>query len=94
MEQPGFRGGWVSSLMLKRMVESSGHRIPLALQTELLVGLGYQTHPALKDGRVHNEVMPDGGKPRLFVRADQRHLLSVDSGAEVARLYVSAQMGK
>lgn len=92
--QLGFRGGWVSSLMLKRLAESSGHRIPLAMQVELLVGLGYQTHPALKEGRVHNEVMPDAGKPRLFVRNDCTQLLAIESGAEVARAYVSAQVGK
>lgn len=92
--QPGFRGGWISSLMLKRLVNEGGHRVSLSVQAEFVVNLGYVQHPALRDGRVNNEVAPDAGKPRLFVRSDASHLLRLNTAAEVAHAYVTAQLGK
>ena len=89
----GFRGGFVSSLMLKRLIADNGHRVPLSMQSEFVVGLGYRPHPALKDGRVNNDVMPDAGKPRLFVLKGSA-AESIESPAEVARAYVAAQLGK
>ena len=53
--------------------------------------LGYNYHPALHDGRVNNTVLPDAGKPRLYVK-DGHLSLNVTKPAEVARLYTEAQM--
>jgi hypothetical protein len=51
--------------------------------------MGYEWHPALPDGRVNNLVLPDGGKPRLFVHKDSpaRH---VQGAAEAAKAYEQA----
>lgn len=92
-DEPGFRGGWISSVMLKRMLANSSHRIALGMQGELVENLGYVLHPALHGGRVNNVVAPDASKPKLYVREDAAHLLALPTAAEVARAYSAAQMG-
>jgi len=92
-DEPGFRGGWISSVMLKRLLANSSHRVALGLQGELVEGLGYLLHPALKEGRVNNTVMPDAAKPKLYVREDAAALLALPTAAEVARAYSAAQTG-
>lgn len=90
--RPGFCGGWVSSMMLDRLFESLrvNRQIPPNKRRELMKTLGYDWHPALKDGRVNNIILPDGGKPRLFIK--QGHIYcNLQSPAEVARHYSEAQ---
>lgn len=88
---PGFCGGWVSSMMLERLLDRLGRtaRVTHVKRREMLEGLGYIPHPALSDGRVNNLVLPDNGKPRLFVLADgpARHIASA---AEAAKAYEQA----
>ena len=91
--EPGFRGGFVSSVMLKRFIAGGSHRVALSLQGELVEGLGYKLHPALTNGRVNNDVMPDASKPKLYVREDRGDLLALATPAEVARAYSVAQAG-
>lgn len=69
---PGFCGGWISSIQLDRLLEriGVGRRLPHSKRKELLHDMGYEYHPALSEGRVNNVVLPDNGKPRLFVRKD------------------------
>lgn len=66
---PGFCGGWISSIQLDALLERKGaaRRITHSKRHEMLDAMGYAYHPALPDGRVNNLVLPDGGKPRLFV---------------------------
>jgi len=90
---PGFRGGWVSSIMLDKLLEGLGvaRRISRFKRKEMLQNMGYVLHPALHDGRVNNTIYPDGGKPRLFIKMDapERHL----TGAVlVAKAYEDANM--
>lgn len=92
-DEPGFRGGWVSSVMLKRLLANASHRVALGAQGELVENLGYVLHPALPGGRVNNTVLPDAAKPKLYVREDASALLALSSAAEVARAYSAAQMG-
>lgn len=89
----GFMGGWVSSVFLEKLLEVKGlaKRVPLNKRRELMRSLGYDYHPALVDGRTNNSVLPDAGKPRLYIRDGHMHA-SVGSAAEVARLYSAAQM--
>lgn len=88
----GFRGGWVSSMALDQLLVRTRNegRLPRTMRKEMLEGLGYAWHPALSHGRVNNDVMPDGGKPRLFVQAGHPSL-ALTSPAEVARAYTAAQ---
>lgn len=87
-EQPGFRGGWISSIMLSRMLEKIGadKRLTHAGRREMLERMGYITHPGLLDGRVNNQTAPDGGKPRLFIRADNP-ICHLRGAAEIADAY-------
>lgn len=85
---PGFSGGWVSSIMLDRLLERIGasRRMSHGKRREMLASLGYIYHPALIDGRVNNMVLPDGGKPRLFIKSDSP-LLALSSANEAAKSY-------
>lgn len=84
----GFCGGWISSIMLGKMLERKS--ISLRRQVDILTSLGYVHHPALPGGRVDNPVQPDNGKPRLFIKAG--HIACNEMRrAEVARMYSQAQ---
>lgn len=88
----GFRGGWISSMALDNLLVrlKLEHRVPRALRKDLLEGMGYKWHPALTHGRVNNDVMPDAGKPRLFIRPGHESE-GLQGAAEVARAYSAAQ---
>lgn len=92
--RPGFAGGWVSSMQLQRLLEDLGqaHRLTMQRRRDLLGTLGYVLHPGLPQGRVNNNVDPDGGRPMLFVVATHETIHSRDA-AEIARTYAAAQKG-
>jgi hypothetical protein len=88
--RPGFAGGWVSSFFMDEMIERLRVAVPRSKRRALMQDLGYDWHPALKDGRVNDVIMPDNRKPKLFVR--HGHLsLNQTSAAEVQRAYTRAQ---
>lgn len=92
---PGFCGGWISSIQLDRLLERLGaaRRVTHSKRKEMLRDLGFDYHPALIDGRVNNLVLPDGGKPRLFIRFDSPdRLISVP--ADAAKAYEAANAGR
>lgn len=72
-EQPGFKGGWVSSLMLDRVLKDVGANVPRNKRKDMMKALGFHYHPGLHEGRVNNPVLPDGGKPRLYIRIGHEH---------------------
>jgi hypothetical protein len=88
----GFCGGWVSSAALDRLLERVCRNRPLAInkRREVMQNLGYDWHPALKDGRTNNVVLPDGVKVKLFVRMDSP-FRNLTSPAEVSAAYSQAQ---
>lgn len=94
--RPGFCGGWVSSYALDRLIEKlrAESRIPRGKRRELMKSLGYDYHPALRDGRVNNPILGEGangaGKPRLYIKDGHIHA-NLTNGAEVARHYQAAQ---
>lgn len=95
-DTPGFMGGWVSSVMLDRLITDTlkmGTRLSLTKRRELLQGMGYILHPGLHEGRVNNPVQPDGRKPQLYILADHpsRYLTGP---AEIAKAYTAAQQVK
>lgn len=89
---PGFAGGWVSSLMLDRLLEriNAARRIPPNKRRDLLQSLGYMQHPGLVDGRVNNMVTPDMGKPKLYVKQGHPDAYLVGPAA-IAQAYTLAQ---
>lgn len=92
----GFAGGWISSRALDHLLQEMkmGRAIPPIRRRELLRDLGYDWHPALEktNGRVNNHIVIDGGKPRLYIRADHPQL-ALTQPADVARAYEAAQTG-
>lgn len=92
-ETPGFMGGWVSSVMLDRLITEvlkKGNQISRARRLEMMRGMGYVLHPGLPDGRVNNPVLPDNKKPQLFVVAGSPQARIVGA-AEIAKAYTAAQ---
>lgn len=90
--QIGFRGGWVSSVFLDRLIKEMrvSLRIPQNKRRDFMKDLGYVWHPALKNGRVNNSVIPDNSKPRLYIRHDHADLHLI-SASEIAKKYADAQ---
>ena len=88
---PGFCGGWISSIQLDRLLERLGaaRRVTHSKRKEMLHDLGYDYHPALVDGRVNNLVLPDNGKPRLFVHKTSQ-ARTITTAAEAAKAYEQA----
>jgi hypothetical protein len=87
----GFRGGWVSSLMLNNLFARLRlDRISHNKRRDIMKGLGYDYHPYLVGGRVNNVVMPDGSKPRLFIQLVHPHR-EISNPTDIARLYTEAQ---
>lgn len=87
----GFAGGWVSSLMLDRLLQETGRRnVSHQRRTDILAALGYEPHPALPGGRTTQVLPTEGGKTRLFTARDHaaRHLREP---ADVVRAYLAAQ---
>jgi len=85
---PGFCGGWVSSSALDRLLERIGRvrGVTHLRRKEMLESLGYRWHPALKDGRTNNVVLPDQTKPRLYVH-DENIARQITDATAAAKEY-------
>lgn len=94
-DSPGFMGGWVSSVMLDRLLTDTlkiANRLSHQKRASMLVDMGYTLHPGLVDGRVNNPVQPDGRKAQLFILANHPDA-KLKNAAEIARAYTTAQAG-
>lgn len=91
-EEIGFRGGWISSTWLDRLLERRhlNRRVPYNKRREILQGLGYDTHPGLTGGRVNNVIQPDGTKPRLYISRDHASK-DMRVASEIAKTYTESQ---
>ena len=92
---PGFRGGWISSYYLDRLIKENDLQriIPRNKRRALMESLGYYKHPNLPEGRVNNAVQPDGpgNRPHLYVMRDHAArglMVPVD----ISRAYEQAQV--
>lgn len=86
----GFLGGWVSSKYLDALIDGLRVKFPRNKRRELMQRLGYDWHPALPEGRVNDTVMPDAGKPKLYLR--NGHLaLNISEPSKIAKAYSDAQ---
>ena len=93
-ELTGFKNGWISSIFLTKLFERiRPGRVPsYSKRYNILNTLEYIPHPALTEGRVNNSILPDGGKPRLFVQKGH-YSLSLESATDVAKHYTEDQNG-
>lgn len=88
----GFKGGWISSIAVDKLLDRIGRSsVGRSQRRELLRNLGYGRHPALPDGRATSIVGVDGGKPRLYIRHGHAALGITQAGEAVAA-YSAAQM--
>lgn len=88
--RPGFAGGWVSSKYLDALLEQIRAPIPRNKRRGMMRALGYDFHPALREGRVNDQVLPDNAKPRLYIK-DGHADAGVIVPHMVAKLYSQAQ---
>lgn len=90
--KPGFADGWVSSIALERLLHNlhASRSIPHNKRRDVLQNLGYDFHPALKEGRANNYVSFDAGKPRIYIR-DGHIYGNLKNAAEVVKYYQEAQ---
>ncbi len=93
-DRPGFAGGWVSSMALDLLLKNKRKdtAVPINKRRELLKVLGYEWHPGLSNGRVNNPVMPDNGKPRLFIKTGHA-ALNLQGAKMISKAYETAQVG-
>ena len=91
-EHVGFRGGWVSSHFLDKLIveKRSETKYPRNKRTDLMLELGYMVHPGLAKGQVNNPVTPDGTKSRLFIMI-AGHPAETLRGVDAAKAYSEAQ---
>lgn len=91
--RPGFAGGWISSMALDLLLKSKRKdgSIPINKRKDMLYSLGYDYHPGLSDGRVNNPVLPDNGKPRLFVKMGHPDAV-LTTGKDISAAYTAAQL--
>ena len=91
-EQVGFRGGWISSHYLGRLLDDTGmaRTLPRNKRREALEGLGYILHPGLPDGRVNNSILPDEAKPVIYIKTGHRD--TALKGTAVSNAYTTAQV--
>jgi len=73
-ERPGFKGGFISSIAIKNLILENRMKWNIRSINNALDELGYVKHPALtNDGKcVRRCVLPDGGRPRLYVKPGSR----------------------
>lgn len=91
----GFCGGWISSTAVDRLLEErrDEKRVPPNKRRELLQSIGYDYHPALRDGRVNSPSAIDGGKkPRLYIRVGSI-LSNLSDAHTILQRYTDAQQG-
>jgi hypothetical protein len=92
-ERTGFRGGWVSSVAVEKLLQSTriARLVPQNKRRELLQSIGYDYPPALNNGRVNSPlIIDDGKKPRLFIK--KGHLAAnLENPSQVSREYQMAQ---
>lgn len=89
---PGFRYPWVSSIALDRLLDNIGaiRKIPPNRRRELMKSIGYDWHPALKDGRVSQVLVNEGGRPRLYIRTDHPDR-NIETPSQVIKAYQEIQ---
>jgi hypothetical protein len=69
-ERPGFRGGWISSAAVAKLIDNMRRTIPVRRRGAIMRSLGYIPHPALPKGQCHTPVAnEDGKRPVLYVKA-------------------------
>jgi hypothetical protein len=92
---PGFCGGFVSSIAVAKLCEELRTKMTPHQRKEMLKAMGYVPHPGLAPrGQVHNPVLPDNGRPYLYVKpgSDAAKMEWNERAVDIARRYSVAQI--
>ncbi len=91
--QMGFAGGWISSLELDKLLQEKRMEklLPRMKRREMLNKLGYDWHPALREGRSTTGLGERQERPILFITKGH-HMSTVTIGTEIAKAYTQAQL--
>jgi len=90
--RPGFRNGWLSSHAADMVWAQAGRarHLPLNTRRQIIEGLGYVPHPSLPDG-LATQTLPDGTRPRLYLREDHPWNTTMVTAAQVVTGYLESQ---
>lgn len=90
-DRTGFKGGWINSLSLDKLLNESGRAkfMPANKRKDMLVSLGYVPHPALPEGRLSNP-LTDNTRPRLYVLKNHSSSAITKQGL-LRQMYEAAQ---
>lgn len=88
----GFKGGWVSSRALAKLMEEKRINLPRNKYRETMDGMGYVPHPSLKDGKTGGPVIPDGARTILYIHREGPWTQTTNV-VEIADQYMKEQMG-
>lgn len=90
-DEQGFRGGWVSSAALTKLLTRIGKNIPINKRRAMMQSLGYDWHPHLREGRATHPTIFDGpGKIRIYAKRDAL-ITQIRDPREVMAKYISDQ---
>lgn len=91
-QYPGFAGDWISSIALDKFLtrRKLANKLSHRAREDMLRRLGYVPHPNLKGGRATCAVLPDGGRPRLFIKEGSPAGL-IKRPLEICKAYERAQ---
>jgi Family of unknown function (DUF5906) len=93
-QHEGFRDGWISSQAVDFLLARIGKDkiIPRNARKGLIMSLGYIPHPSLAatDGALDTP-LPDGNRPRLYVRKDHLWAVGYLTSAQVREGFLEAQ---
>lgn len=93
-EDVGFSGGFISSHWLGIMLEARKlrGRAPQNKWDAIMASLGYIRHPHLVEGRTNNKVLPDGRRPRLWVKPGSR-VAAMTRPGDISAAYTKSNNG-
>lgn len=89
-QRRGFRGDFISNKYLKELLQENGHSITPARRELMMRTLGYEPHPGLQGGRPATVVLPDAGRPILYVRTGSM-ASAISNRADICALYTTQQ---
>lgn len=84
----GFRGGYISSRMMSKLMEEKRINLPRNKYKATLEGLDYIPHPSLPEGKTPSAVPPDGARTILYIRRGEPYVT-----VDIADDYSAKQIG-
>ena len=94
-EEPGFKGGWISSTALNTLLDTyRGRPMHNRAKSEMIRRLGYDTPPQLPYGKSSRRIIeaPEAGRrPILYLKTDLIYQYGQYDGNTLTQLYINAQ---